>query len=99
MNDYFDREHLAGLKDKERRNLIFYDYPKCRGEGVKLKTLDHFTAHVMNVYGVELRPSHQAKPFPKPAPCTSRGRKSQRFITQDIDKSYIAARTCIVALV
>ena len=86
MNDHFDREHLAGLKDKERRNLMFYDYPKCRGEGVKLKKLDHFRAHVMNVYSVELRPSRQAKPFPKPAPCASRRREGQRFITRDIDR-------------
>ena len=61
MNNHFDREHLSDLKDKERRNLIFYDYPKCREEGMKLKNLNHFRAHAMNVHGVELRPSHRVK--------------------------------------
>jgi hypothetical protein len=65
MNDHFDREHLEDLKEKEQRDRIFCDHPKCKEEGVKLRNLDHFRAHVMNVHGIELRPSDRAKSFPK----------------------------------
>ncbi|KAK4032863.1 hypothetical protein C8A01DRAFT_50446 [Parachaetomium inaequale] len=65
MNDHFDREHLEDLKDKEQRDRIFCDYPKCKEEGVKLKTLDHFRAHMMTVHGVELRPNDRTKSFPR----------------------------------
>ncbi|KAK3935373.1 hypothetical protein QBC46DRAFT_453549 [Diplogelasinospora grovesii] len=67
MNDHFDREHLGGMKENERRNLIFCDHPKCKEEGMKLKNLDHFRAHVMSVHGVELRRSDRVKSFPKPS--------------------------------
>ena len=59
MNDHFDREHLEELKELERDKLIFCNHPKCREDGVKLKHLDHFKAHVERVYGVRLRPSRR----------------------------------------
>ena len=65
MNDHFDREHLEDLKDKERRDLIRCEHPRCKEEGVKLRDLDHFRAHVMNVYGIELRPGDRVKSFLK----------------------------------
>lgn len=65
MNDHFDREHLEDLKDKERHNLIRCEHPRCKEEGVKLRDLDHFRAHVMNIHGVELRPGDRVKSFPK----------------------------------
>ncbi|KXX82493.1 hypothetical protein MMYC01_201217, partial [Madurella mycetomatis] len=66
MNGHFDREHLEDLKGKERYNLIFCKHPRCSEEGVKLTTLDHFRAHVMNIHGVELRTGDRVKSFPKP---------------------------------
>ena len=65
MNDHFDREHLEDLKDKERRDLIRCEHPRYKEEGVKLRDLDHFRAHVINVYSIELRPSDRVKSFPK----------------------------------
>ncbi|CAP61096.1 uncharacterized protein PODANS_3_660, partial [Podospora anserina S mat+] len=56
INDHFDREHLGGMKEMERENLIFCEHPKCKEEGVKLKHLDHFRNHVESVHGVKLRP-------------------------------------------
>ncbi len=65
MNDHFDREHVEDLKDKERHNLIRCEHPRCKEDGVKLRDLDHFRAHVMNVHGVELRPGDRVKSFPR----------------------------------
>jgi hypothetical protein len=65
MYDHFDREHLEEMKENEKHNLIFCDHPKCKEEGVKLKHLDHFRAHVMSRHVVSLRGSDQVKSFAK----------------------------------
>lgn len=57
MNDHFDREHLKEMEDLERDNLVICDHPKCREDGLKLKSVDHFRNHVQTVHGVKLRPS------------------------------------------
>ncbi len=55
MNDHFDCKYLKKIKELEYNNLIFYDYLRCKEEGVKLKHLDHFRNHIYKVYSIVFR--------------------------------------------
>lgn len=61
MNDHFDREHLKPMKVAEGFKSITCEHPKCQdnGDGLKLKSLDHFRNHVQLVHGVRLRPERR----------------------------------------
>lgn len=40
------------MQEMKRNHLIFCDHPKCKEDGVKLQTLDHFRSHVQSVHGI-----------------------------------------------
>ena len=58
-DNHFDSHHLSTMKDLEKEGLIFCDHPKCKGEGLKLKSYETFRNHVQLVHGVNLRPPRQ----------------------------------------
>ena len=52
MYDHFDRKHaqqLGGVKQ------LLCNHPKCRGEALEFKHLNHFKNHIERVRGVRLR--------------------------------------------
>ena len=55
-DNHFDRHHLSTMKALEKDGLIFCHHPKCKDEGSKLKTYEHFRNHVERVHGINLRP-------------------------------------------
>ncbi|KAK0701743.1 FluG domain-containing protein [Lasiosphaeria miniovina] len=52
MYDHFDRKHAQQLGDVKR---MLCNHPKCKGEALEFKHLDHFKNHVESVHGVRLR--------------------------------------------
>jgi hypothetical protein len=52
MYDHFDREHIKELQEAEQ---ISCNHPKCRGEALQFKHLNHFKNHVERIHGIRLR--------------------------------------------
>ena len=52
MYDHFDRNHAQQLGGVKQMSC---NHPKCRGEALEFKHLNHFKNHVERVHGVKLR--------------------------------------------